>query len=505
MTEALDAKELSEARHVAHWVSGAWMPGEGDRFVRRDPASGQLIGVYKAATKQEVDGAVRAAKRAFKRGDWSRASGEARSLVLNKVADGILRRQEELAALETAESGKPLWQSRIEIARSAALWQYAASAARAVTGSSFGALGKGLTAMTLREAVGTVAIITPWNFPFLIISQKLPFALAAGCTCVVKPSELTPATTLLLGEICKEAGMPDDTVNIIAGLGAGTGEELISHPQIDLISFTGSTRVGQHAMETGAKRIAKVALELGGKNAHVVFADADVDAALDAVLHGAFANAGQSCNCGSRLIIEKSIAANFVERLVAAARRIPVGHPQRPDTLVGPIISPAQYERINRLIVAGSAEGATLACGGRSYEEGGGLYIEPTIFTRVKPSMRIAQEEIFGPVLAVLEFETAEEAIELANDSRYGLSAGVWTKDVSVALRAAREIEAGTVWINTYLDGAAELPFGGYKESGIGREVGLLGVEDFMEIKTIQIRDSGYTPKWIGSRLDVQS
>ncbi len=503
MTEALDAKEVNEARHFAHWVGGAWKHGEGSQFVRRDPASGELVGVYRAATKQEVDGAVRAAKSAFKRGDWSKASGEARSLVLNKIADGILARQEELAVLETAESGKPLWQSRIEIARSAALWQYAAGAARGVTGSSFGALSKGLTAMTIREAVGTVAIITPWNFPFLIISQKLPFALAAGCTCVVKPSELTPATTLLLGEICKDAGMPDDTVNIVAGLGASSGEELISHPDIDLISFTGSTRVGQHAMETGAKRVAKVALELGGKNAHIVFADADFEAALDAVLHGAFANAGQSCNCGSRLIIEKSIAPRFIERLVAATKRIPIGDPQRPDTLVGPIISRAQYDRINNLIASGGAEGAELACGGRSYEESGGLYIEPTIFTAVKPSMRIAYEEIFGPVLAVLEFQTVEEAIELANDSRYGLSAGVWTKDVSVAMKASREIEAGTVWINTYLDGAAELPFGGYKESGIGREVGLMGVEDFMEVKTIQIRDSGYTPKWIGPKLEI--
>jgi betaine-aldehyde dehydrogenase len=488
-------------REFGHWIDGQWAMGSGDAFVRENPSDGAVIGQYRNASASDVDIAVRAARRTFDSGTWAEYSGADRSKILLRAATEILARVDELAAFEMAESGKPLWQARVEVERSVALWEYAATQARSLTGSSFAGLGKGLTAMTIREPIGPVAIITPWNFPFLIISQKLPFALAAGCTCVVKPSELTPATTLMLGEILKAAGLPDGVVNIVAGHGDPTGDALINHKEIEVISFTGSTRVGKHAMKVGAERIATVSLELGGKNPHIVFADANLDEALDAVLHGAFANAGQSCNCGSRLLLQRAIAETFTAKLVEAAGRIPVGNTLDDQTLVGPIINEAQFQRIVSLIETGKREGATLALGGTSRREGGGRYIDPTIFTDVSAEMKIAQEEIFGPVLSILVFDTPEEAIALANDTAYGLSAGLWTRDISVAMVAARGIKAGTIWINTYLDGPAELPFGGYKESGLGREVGMAGVEDFMEIKTIQIRDSGYAAKWIGPRI----
>lgn len=492
-----------EARSFAHWIGGRWREGSGEPFERLNPANDQCVARYKAATPGDVDLAVAAAKAAMtKNHPWRALAGADRAGVLWRTASEILRRADELAYFEMAESGKPLKQARVEIERSAALWEYAATQARSVTGSSFNAIGNGLTALTVREPAGVAAIITPWNFPFLIISQKLPFALAAGCSAVVKPSELTSATTLLLGEILQAASLPDGVVNILAGFGLPAGDHLISHPDVDMISFTGSTRVGRRAMQAGAEGIKKVSLELGGKNAHIVCSDADLDLAHDAVLHGAFLNAGQSCNCGSRLLIDRKVAPAFIDRLVADAARIPVGDPLDERTLVGPIINQTQFEKIAGYIEMGQREGATLRLGGAAMSIGGGRYIEPTIFADVKPDMAIAREEIFGPVLSVILFEGIEDAIRIANDTAYGLSAGIWTRDVSTAMLAAQELKAGTVWINTYLDGPAELPFGGYGESGVGRENGLLGVEEFTDVKTVQIRSHGYQKRWVGKTLN---
>ncbi|TIU07578.1 MAG: aldehyde dehydrogenase family protein, partial [Mesorhizobium sp.] len=311
-------------------------------------------------------------------------------------------------------------QARLEIERSAMLWDYAATQARSVTGDSFGQLGGNYFAVTVREPLGVAAIITPWNFPFLIVSQKLPFALAAGCAAVVKPSELTSATALLLGPILKDAGLPDGVLNIITGLGRSCGDALLHHPSVDMISFTGSTTVGKHAMRVGADGLKKVSLELGGKNAHIVMADADLDAALDAALHGAFLNAGQSCNQGSRLLLQSSIAEDFTRKLVDYASRISVGDTRAEGVLVGPIINKQQYDKIVRYIANGREEGATLALGGTHREEGEVRFVDPTIFTGVQRHMRIAREEIFGPVLSILSFDTIEEAVSLANDSVYG-------------------------------------------------------------------------------------
>ena len=488
-------------RDFGHWIDGRWQEGAGTSFERLNPADDRCVGRYKDATTAEVVQAVASAKAAMQSRVWRSLSGADRSGILLRTAAEILRRRDELAFFEMAESGKPLRQARIEIERSAALWEYAATQARSVTGDSFSAVGDGLAAMTVREPIGVAAIITPWNFPFLIIGQKLPFALAAGCSAVVKPSELTPATTLLLGEILSDAGLPAGVVNILAGHGMPGGDHLISHPDIDIISFTGSTKVGRRAMQAGSQGIKKVSLELGGKNAHIVCADANLDLAHDAVLHGAFLNAGQSCNCGSRLLLDRRIADDFIKRLVADASRIPVGDPLDDATLLGPIINQVQFDKILGYIETGRREGATLRLGGRTRPIGSGRYIEPTIFSDVTPDMAIAREEIFGPVLSILVFDGLDEAIRLANDSIYGLSAGIWTSDLAAAMQAAEELKAGTIWINTYLDGPAELPFGGYGQSGVGRENGLLGVEEFTEVKTVQIRSRGYQKRWVGKAL----
>ncbi|RWD79148.1 aldehyde dehydrogenase family protein [Mesorhizobium sp.] len=487
-------------RRFRNWIGGAWRDAGGPELERRDPASGAIVSLFRASTGEDVDAAVSSAKAAFA-AVWSATSGAERATILSKAADNIRGAVDDLAYFEMAESGKPAKQARLEIERSAMLWDFAATQARSITGDSFGQLGANYLAITVREPLGVAAIITPWNFPFLIVSQKLPFALAAGCAAVVKPSELTSATTLLLGEILKDAGLPNGVLNIVAGLGRSCGDALLHHPSVDMISFTGSTAVGKHAMRVGADGLKKVSLELGGKNAHIVMADADLDAALDAALHGAFLNAGQSCNQGSRLLLQSAIAEDFTRKLVHYASRIKVGDTRAEGVLVGPIINKQQYDKIVGYIASGREEGATLALGGTHREDGEVRFVDPTIFTGVKPDMRIAREEIFGPVLSILTFDTLEEAIALANDSIFGLSAGIWTANVSAAMNAARAVNAGTIWINTYLDGPPELPFGGVGESGIGREVGRQGVEEFMDIKTVQIRSGGYSPRWIGSTV----
>jgi betaine-aldehyde dehydrogenase len=488
------------ARHFGNWLDGAWVSGGGPEIRSANPANGQDVSVLREATEADVDRACKSAHVAFEAA-WRDSTGEQRANILLRVAAGIRANVDELAWYEMAESGKPYKQARAEIERSAMLWDYAATQARSLTGDSFGGLGEDYLALTLRAPIGVTAIVTPWNFPFLIISQKLPFALAAGCATVVKPSKMTSATTLLLGPILKEAGLPDGVCNIVTGTGRVTGEAMLQHPLTRMISFTGSTGVGKHAMKVGAERLKKVSLELGGKNAHIVMDDADLDAALDAALHGAFLNAGQSCNQGGRLLLQKGIAKEFSRRFVEAARRIPVGDTLRNDVLMGPIINEVQYRKIIDYIETGKVEGAALALGGTYREENGGRYIDPTIFIGVTPNMRIAQEEIFGPVCTILTFETLEEAFAIANGTEYGLSAGIWTGNTSAALKAARRLEAGTVWVNTYLDGPAELPFGGVGASGIGREVGRIGCEEFMDIKTVQLRSGGYQPRWIGKAI----
>ena len=475
-------------------IDGAWQDAsDGSTLERRSPAHDKLVAVYAQAGTADAEKAIAAARRAFDHGPWPRMKGAERAHVLRNVAEGILARKHELATLETLENGKPVAQSLAEIEGAADLWHYAAALARNLHGDSYNTLGENTLGVVLRDPVGVVGIITPWNFPFLIVSQKLPFALAAGCTTVVKPAEVTSGTTVMLGEILVAAGVPAGVVNILVGRGNIVGEALVTHPDVDMLSFTGSTAVGKQAVAKSAQTLKKVSMELGGKNPQVVFADCDWDAAVDATVYGIFFNAGQCCNSGSRVLVQESIAEEFAEAVVERSKRVRVGDPLVAGTQVGAITTDKQLETILNHIDGARRAGATIALGGSRIDRPG-MYVEPTIVTGVTTEMAIAREEVFGPVLSLLTFKDLDEAIAIANSTLYGLSAAVWSRDFSTCLEAARRIRAGTIWVNTFLEGHAELPFGGYRESGIGRELGRYATEDYTETKTLHMH--------LGARTD---
>lgn len=468
-------------------INGTWQDAsDGTTLERRSPAHDTVVAIYAKAGVADARKAVAAAREAFDHGPWPTMKGAERARILRAVAEGILARKHELAHLETLENGKPLAQSLAEIEGAADLWHYAATLARNLHGDSYNTLGEATLGVVLRDPIGVVSIITPWNFPFLIVSQKLPFALAAGCTCIVKPAEVTSGTTVMLGEILVAAGIPAGVVNIIVGQGSVVGDVLVTDPDVDMLSFTGSTGVGKQAVAKSAQTLKKVSMELGGKNPQVVFADCDFDAAVDAAVFGIYFNAGQCCNSGSRILVQSSIAERFAAAVIERSKAVRVGDPLVAGTQVGAITTDKQLATILSHIDGARRAGATVALGGAQLP-GPGMYIEPTVVTGVTPDMAIAREEVFGPVLSVLTFDNLDEAIELANSTLYGLSAAVWSQDFSTCLQAARRIRAGTVWVNTFLEGHAELPFGGYRESGIGRELGRFATEDYTETKTLHM------------------
>jgi betaine-aldehyde dehydrogenase len=344
-----------------------------------------------------------------------------------------------------------------------------------------------------------VSIITPWNFPFWILSQKLPFALAAGCTCVVKPSEMTPSTTVMLADLLVQAGLPAGVVNVVLGYGQPVGALMASHSDVDMVTFTGSTAVGRSIAAAASATLKKVALELGGKNPQVIFPDADLDSAADAVTFGVYFNAGECCNSGSRIIVHEDIAEAFVARVVALSARVAFGDPLNEATQVGAIVSTAHQGKIDAHVQAAVAAGARLAMGGGPLAVQGlpGQFYQPTVITHVTPDMAIAREEVFGPVLTVLTFRTLDQAIALANDASYGLSAGVWSENVHTCLEFSRRVQAGTIWTNTWMDGFPEMTFGGMKQSGLGREIGRFGLEEFLEIKTLAMRVGRTRANWV--------
>ncbi|WP_099515477.1 aldehyde dehydrogenase family protein [Microvirga ossetica] len=479
-------------------IDGRWGAGRGGETIERiSPAHGVTVSTYARASEHEADLAISAARSAFDGGPWPRMTAAERSKVLLDVASLIERDAEVIALLDCLESGKPIAQARGEIAGAADIWRYAAALARDLHGESFSTLGPNKLGVVVRDPIGVVSIITPWNFPFLIVSQKLPFALAAGCTAVVKPSELTSASTLYLGKLLLEAGLPAGVVNIIAGTGADVGAAMTSDPRVDMISFTGSTRVGKSAMATAAQTLKKVSMELGGKNPQIVFADADLEAALDAAVFGAYFNAGECCNAGSRLIIQRPLAERFVADLQRKVRDVKVGDPLDEDVRVGAIVTPDHLEKIEGYVAEARAAGAEVKVGGTRLEHESGQFMAPTIVDGVQPQMTIAREEVFGPVLSILTFETADEAVAIANSTDYGLSAGVWSQDFNTCLNVSRGIHAGTVWMNTFMDGASELPFGGYKQSGLGRELGRRAVDDYTEEKTLHFHSGPRTAWWV--------
>jgi betaine-aldehyde dehydrogenase len=500
MTSAV-AHPLPEAPFEGrHLIDGIWRgSADGTTFDRISPSHGVLVSRSVRGGAAETEAAIAAARRAFDKGTWSRATGKERAALLLKVADLIETNVERMALLETLESGKPISQARGEVSGAADLWRYAAALARTLHGDSHNSLGEDVLAVVLKEPIGVVSIITPWNFPFWILSQKLPFALAAGCTCVIKPSEMTPSTTVMLGELLIEAGLPAGVVNIVLGFGQPVGALMAEHPNVDMVSFTGSTAVGKAISAAASKTLKKVALELGGKNPQVVFPDADLDSAADAITFGVYFNAGECCNSGSRIIVHEDIAETLVEKVVALSRKVAFGDPLNPDTQVGAIISEAHQQKIAAYVRDAVASGAKLALGGEAVRHPGlpGDFFAPTVVTHVRPDMPIAREEVFGPVLAVLTFKTLEEAVALVNDASYGLSAGVWSENVHTCIAFARRAEAGTVWTNTWMDGFPEVAFGGFKQSGQGRENGRYGLEEFLEIKSVVMRIGQTRPNWV--------
>jgi acyl-CoA reductase-like NAD-dependent aldehyde dehydrogenase len=479
-------------------IAGQWTAGaEGRVMERQSPAHGVVVSRYQTATKVDAERAIAAARKAFDTGPWPRMTAAERSRMLLRAADLIEGARDELALLDTLESGKPISQAKGEMNGAIDIWRYAAALARDLHGESYNTLGDGTVGIVLREAIGVVSIITPWNFPFLIVSQKLPFALAAGCTAVVKPSEMTSGSTLRLGEILMEAGLPDGVVNIIAGTGPDAGAPLTSHPDVDMISFTGSTRVGKLTMATAAETLKKVSLELGGKNPQIVFPDANLEEFVDAAVFGAYFNAGECCNAGSRLILHRSIAEEVVARIAELSKAVKVGDPLHPDTQVGAVITPQHLQKIEEYVRGATAAGADVVLGGSAIEMGMGQFMAPTILNGVERGMAVAREEVFGPVLSVLTFETLDEAVSIANSIDYGLSAGVWSATMDNCMNIGRRVRAGTIWMNTFMDGAAELPFGGYRQSGLGRELGRHAVEDYTETKTLNMHLGPRTGWWM--------
>lgn len=489
--------------HARHLIGGHWQDSaDGTVTERLSPSQGIVASRAARGGKAEAEAAIASARAAFDDGRWSGLSGKARATMLLKVADLIEANVERMALLETLESGKPITQARGEIGGAADLWRYAASLARTLHGDSHNSLGKDMLAVVLKEPIGVVSIITPWNFPFWILSQKLPFALAAGSTCVVKPSELTPSTTVILGELLIQAGLPAGVVNIVLGHGQPVGATLVSDPRVDMVTFTGSTVVGRGIAAAASATLKKVALELGGKNPQVIFPDADLESAADAVVFGVYFNVGQCCNSGSRIIVHQDIAESFTARVVELSKQVAFGDPLHPATQVGAIVTPEHGAKIDGYVAAARAAGARVALGGAALQVPGlgPQFYQPTVVTNVTPDMAIARDEVFGPVLTVLTFRTLDEALTLVNDADYGLSAGVWSENVHTCLAFARGARAGTVWTNTWMDGFPEVTFGGVRQSGLGREIGRYGLEEFMEIKSLVMRIGRTRAPWVRPR-----
>lgn len=484
---------------VRHLIDGQWSEGNGEVFERHSPAHGTLVSQTARGTAEDAAVAIGAARKAFDTGVWSDLSGKERATLLLKVADLIDENRSRIARLEVLESGKPISQAMGEIEGAADLWRYAASLARTLHGDSHNSLGRDMLGIVLKEPIGVVSMITPWNFPFLIASQKVPFALAAGCTCVVKPSELTPSTTAILGELLIEAGLPAGVVNIVNGFGDPVGSVLTTDPHVDMVSFTGSTAVGKAIEKAAGDTLKKISSELGGKNPQVLFGDADLDGAIDAIVFGIYFNAGECCNSGSRIIVHQDIVDEVISRVVELSKKVPFGDPLDPATKVGAIIHDGHQEKIDGYVRDAVAAGAKIEIGGTPISIDGlpGAFYGPTVVSGLTPDMAIASEEVFGPVLSVLTFRTMDEAISLVNGATYGLSAGVWSENVHTCLEFARRAQAGTIWTNTWMDGFPELPFGGVKESGQGRELGRYGLDEFLEVKTVQMRIGRTRTNWI--------
>jgi betaine-aldehyde dehydrogenase len=475
-------------RDFGFFIGGTWRD-RADRatLVRSSPAYGTDVSRVTLCTRADVDEAVAAARAAFKARSWAGICGADRAAILLRTARAIRQHAEELAFWETLETGKPISQSRAEMNDAAGHYEYCAGLAQSLGGESFNNHGDDMFGVVTREPVGVVGLINPWNFPFIVLAERLPYILASGNSVVVKPSEMTSATTLMFADILRESGLPDGVYNVVTGTGPDVGQAIAEHRDIDMVSFTGSTRTGEAVLKASASNFKKASLELGGKNPQIVFADADLDDAADGVAFGLCFNAGQCCVSGSRLIVEESIAEAFGALVAEKLSRVKIGDCLDPDTQLGAIVSEQHSDKILGYVKLGQDEGAQVACGGNAVSISGGRFIAPTLLTGVTNDMQVAREEIFGPVLCMMTFKTPEEALEIANDSPYGLGASIWTKDIDKALRTMRGVQAGRTWVNTTIAGGPGQPVGGFKQSGIGREGGKMGVEEYTEVKSVHI------------------
>ena len=475
--------------HKKLFINNEWRDAAGGKTMEViNPATEEVIATVASADRSDVDAAVQAAGAALS-GPWGSLSARERGRLVRRIGERLLERVDEIARLETLHNGKPIFESRqIEIPAAAECFEYYGGWADKVMGETIPVKGNYLT-YTLREPIGVVAAIVPWNFPLLLTAWKVAPALACGNTVVIKPASQTPLTALALAEVAAEVGLPAGVLNVITGPGSSVGQGIVEHPGVDKIAFTGDTTTGKSIMRSAADTLKKITLELGGKSPNIVLPDADLDAALRGATTGIFYGKGEVCAAGSRLLVDRSIKDQFMEKLAARTKKMVAGDPLDPKTRYGALASKKQLETVQRYVDTAKKEGASLLAGGDRVDigTGKGYFFQPTVFDRVTPEMTIAREEIFGPVLATIDFADLDEAIAQANNTQYGLAAAVWTRDIKKAHYVARKLQAGTVWINTYNVYDTAAPFGGYKASGFGREMSAHALEHYTQVKSVWV------------------